>query len=58
MDYAFAVDIAPGEGGDWVNAAYTVDATKTEPKRVFYEWYYIRDGKIQNFLQSKRVVLD
>ncbi len=58
MDYAFAVDIAPGEGGDWVNAAYTVDATKSEPKRVIYEWYYVRDGKIQNFLQSKRVVFE
>jgi len=58
MDYAFAVDISPGEGGDWVNAGFTVEASDSEPERVINEWYYIKNGKIHNFLQSKRVILD
>ena len=60
MDYAFAVDLSPGEGGDWVNAAFTVDAPESDPdtsQQIFYEWYYVKNGKIHNWRQSKQVIL-
>ena len=47
-EYAFAVDVAPGEGGDWVNAAFRVGLPESDPKKkeeVFYEWYYVKNGK-------------
>ena len=59
-EYAFAVDVAPGEGGDWVNAAFRVGLPESDPKKkeeIFYEWYYVKNGKIHTWLQSKRVVL-
>ena len=59
-EYAFAVDVAPGEGGDWVNAAFRVGLPESDPKKkeeVFYEWYYVKNGKIHTWLQSKQVVL-
>ena len=60
MDYAFAVDLSPGEGGDWVNASFTVDAPESDPdtsQQIFYEWYYVKNGKIHNWRQSKQVIL-
>ena len=59
-EYAFAVDVAPGEGGDWVNAAFRVGLPESDPKKkeeVFYEWYYVKNGKIHTWSQSKQVVL-
>ncbi len=59
-DYAFAVDLAPGEGGDWVNAAFRVEFPESDQKKkeeVFYEWYYVKNGKIHTWSQSKQVVL-
>ena len=59
-EYAFAVDVAPGEGGDWVNAAFRVELPELDPKKkeeVFYEWYYVKNGKIHTWSQSKQVVL-
>ena len=59
-EYAFAVDVAPGEGGDWVNAAFRVELPESDPKKkeeVFYEWYYVKNGKIHTWSQSKQVVL-
>ena len=60
MDYAFAVDLSPGEGGDLVNAAFTVEAPESDPeksKEIIYEWYYVKNGKIHNWTQSKQIVL-
>ena len=54
-EYAFA-----GEGGDWVNAAFRVELPESDPKKkeeVFYEWYYVKNGKIHTWSQSKQVVL-
>ena len=59
-EYAFAVDVAPGEGGDWVNAAFRVELPESDPKKkeeIFYEWYYVKNGKIHTWSQSKQVVL-
>ena len=59
-EYAFAVDVAPGEGGDWVNAAFRVGLPESDPKKkeeIFYEWYYVKNGKIHNWSQSKQVIL-
>ena len=59
-EYAFAVDVAPGEGGDWVNAAFRVGLPESDPKKkeeIFYEWYYVKNGKIHTWSQSKQVVL-
>ena len=59
-EYAFAVDVAPGEGGDWVNAAFRVELPESDPNKkeeVFYEWYYVKNGKIHTWSQSKQVVL-
>ena len=59
-EYAFAVDVAPGEGGDWVNAAFRVELPESDPKKkeeVFYEWYYVKNGKIHTWSQSKQVLL-
>ena len=60
MDYAFAVDLSPGEGGDLVNAAFTVEAPESDSeksKEIIYEWYYVKNGKIHNWTQSKQIVL-
>tara|TARA_B110000438_G_scaffold163133_1_gene156161 strand:- start:1098 stop:1592 length:495 start_codon:yes stop_codon:yes gene_type:complete len=60
-DYAVAVDLAPGEGGDWVNAGFTSDVSesKEDTSKIFYnEWYYIVDGKIRYWSQSRQIILD
>ncbi len=46
MDYAFAVDLSPGEGAD-----------SEKSKEIIYEWYYVKNGKIHNWTQSKQIVL-
>ena len=67
IDYAFAAYPAgsddPNAGnqvGEWVNAQFT--STHTNPdseleSEVFYEFYHIVDGKIQEWSQFKRDVL-
>ena len=58
MDYAFCIDLDPTIGGDWVNAGFSVEASSTKPKRNINEWYFVKNGKIHRFNQSKQVVLD
>ena len=58
-DYAFSLAVTTIEG-DWVNAQFT--STHTNPdseleSEVFYEFYHIVDGKIQERSQFKRDVL-
>ena len=58
-DYAFSLAVTTIEG-DWVNAQFT--STHTNPdseleSEVFYEFYHIVDGKIQEWSQFKRDVL-
>tara|TARA_X000001036_G_scaffold438340_1_gene485894 strand:+ start:9976 stop:10488 length:513 start_codon:yes stop_codon:yes gene_type:complete len=57
-DYAFALALTEGEG-DWVNAQFTSTHTNPDSKlsaEVFYEFYHIVDGKVQEWNQFKRDV--
>ena len=59
-DWAVAVDESPGEGGEWVNAGFTADISKTnkDTSKIHYsEWYYIEDGKIKLWNQTRRIIL-
>jgi len=58
MDGAFSVDLDPTKGGDWVNAWFTVGATDSQPKREIVEYYFVKNGKIHQFSQSRRVIVD
>ena len=58
-DYAFSLAVTSVEG-DWVNAQFTSTHTNPESEleaEVFYEFYHIVDGKIQEWSQFKRDVL-
>ena len=59
-DWAVAVDESPGEGGEWVNAGFTSDISKSnkDTSKIHYsEWYYIEDGKIKLWNQTRRIIL-
>tara|TARA_B100000674_G_scaffold101584_1_gene73920 strand:- start:247 stop:726 length:480 start_codon:yes stop_codon:yes gene_type:complete len=56
LDWAFCIDLDPSSGGDWVNAAFTVAASGDKPKRHINEWYFVKDGKIHRFNQSRRLL--
>ena len=59
-DWAVAVDESPGGGGEWVNAGFTSDISKTnkDTSKIHYsEWYYIEDGKIKLWNQTRRIIL-
>ena len=59
-DWAVAVDESPGKGGEWVNAGFTSDISKTnkDTSKIHYsEWYYIEDGKIKLWNQTRRIIL-
>ena len=59
-DWAVAVDESPGKGGEWVNAGFTSDISKTnkDTSKIHYsEWYYIEDGKIKTWNQTRRIIL-
>ena len=60
-DWAVAVDESPGEGGEWVNAGFTSDVSKIkeDTSKIHYsEWYYVEDGKIKIWNQTRRIILD
>ena len=60
-DWAVAVDLSPGKGGEWVNAAFTSDVSdiKEDTSKIHYnEWYYIVDEKIRFWRQSRQIILD
>ena len=60
-DWAVAVDESPGKGGEWVNAGFTSDISKTnkDTSKIHYsEWYHIEDGKIKTWNQSRRIILN
>ena len=60
-DWAVAVDLSPDKGGEWVNVAFTTDVsdTKEDTSKIHYnEWYYISDGKIRFWRQSRQIILD
>ncbi len=48
FDYAFSVDLDPSQGGEHVQAGFTVNTSKDgkERKRQVHESYYIIEGKI------------
>ena len=57
-DYAFSLAVTSVEG-DWVNAQFTSTHTNPESEleaEVFYEFYHIVDGKVQEWNQFKRDV--
>ena len=59
-DWAVAVDESPDEGGEWVNAGFTSDISKSskDTSKIHYsEWYYIEDGKIKLWNQTRRIIL-
>ena len=58
MEGAFSVDLDPTQGGDWVNAWFLVEATDSKPERAIVEYYYVKNGKIHQFSQSKQDRLD
>ena len=58
-DYAFSLAVTSIDG-DWVNAQFTSTHTNPDSEleaEVFYEFYHIVDGKIQEWSQFKRDVL-
>ena len=58
-DYAFSIAVTTGEG-DWVNAQFTSTHTNPDSEleaEVFYEFYHIIDGKVQEWNQFKRTEL-
>ena len=58
-DYAFSLAVTSVEG-DWVNAQFTSTHTNPDSRleaEVFYEFYHIVNGKIQEWSQFKRDVL-
>ena len=58
-DYAFSLAVTTGEG-DWVNAQFTSTHTNPDSEleaEVFYEFYHIIDGKVQECNQFKRTEL-
>ena len=60
-DYAVAIDLKPGEGGEWVNAGFTADHsdTKKDTSKIYYnEWNFIVDGKIRYWSQSRQISLE
>ena len=59
-DWAVAVDESPGKGGEWVNAGFTADMSKTskDTSGIHYsEWYYVENGKIKTWNQTRRIIL-
>ena len=58
LEWAFCIDLDPSRGGDWVNAGFTVDASGDKPKRFINEWYFVKNGKIHRFNQSRRLLVD
>ena len=60
-DWAVAVDLLRGEGCEWVNSGFTSDVSKTkeDTSKIHYsEWYYVEDGKIKIWNQTRRIILD
>ena len=58
-DNAFSLAVTTGEG-DWVNAQFTSTHTNPDSEleaEVFYEFYHIIDGKVQEWNQFKRTEL-
>ena len=55
FDYAFSVDLNPAEGGEHVQAGFTVTTKtdSTEVKTYYQESYYIIQGKVVSWNQSK-----
>ena len=58
MEGAFSIDGNGAEAGEWVNAWFLVDASETQPKREIVEYYFVKNGKIHEFTQSRQVRLD
>ena len=58
MEGAFSVDANGEKDGEWVNAWFLVDASATQPKREIVEYYFVKNDKIHEFQQSRRVIID
>ena len=58
MEGAFSIDANGEDEGEWVNAWFLVDASATQPKREIVEYYFVKNGKIHEFQQSRRVIID
>ena len=58
MEGAFSIDANGAEEGEWVNAWFLVEASDSQPKRQIVEYYFVKNGKIHQFSQSRQVRVD
>ena len=57
MEGAYSIK-DPSVEGEWVNAWFLVDASDSQPKREIVEYYFVKNGKIHEFTQSRQVIID
>jgi hypothetical protein len=60
-EYAFSVDLNPSESGEWVNAGFTSTLDNPEDgviEKVYNEWYYFEKGKLEQWYQTIRKVME
>jgi len=56
-DYAFSVDLTPSKEGEWVNAGFTSILDNPQDsidKRVYNDWYFFNNGKLELWYQAIR----
>ena len=58
MEGAFSIDANGAEEGECVNAWFLVEASDSQPKRQIVEYYFVKNGKIHQFSQSRQVRVD
>ena len=57
-DYAFSVDLTPSKKGEWVNAGFTSildNPIDSIDKKVYNDWYFFNEGKLELWYQSIRL---
>ena len=56
-EYAFAVSLGSDDEGEWVNAGFTAKADNPQEgvvEKTHNEWYYFKDGKVEQWYQTIR----
>ena len=60
-EYAISLRLASDNYGEWVNAGFTAKADNSQDgvvKKVYNEWYYFKDGKLEQWYQTIRKTKD
>ena len=60
-EYAFSVDLNSDKEGEWVNAGFTKALEVPQDgvvKKVYNEWYYFEKGKLEQWYQTIRKVME